>query len=160
MAEKTITQKNGKKYVSILEKFQILTPKMILITLLHSIIGIGVYLLLSLIQKPYIVVSTPINLGGTTLSLKLGFIYSLALITGIGAIRGPVAGFLIGYLGTLFEDIFLSSTAIQGTLPNLAYGLVGFIVGLGSYDLSNGRSLIKASLMSVVGFLFAVILLT
>ncbi len=153
-------KKSEKKQLSFLEKCHIQTPKTILITFTYSFIGIGIYLLVSLIPTPFIVVPTSINLGGATVSLKLGFIYSIALIAGIGAIRGPVAGFIIGYLGSLFENLIFTTTAIQGTLPNLAYGLLGLIVGLGTYDLSNGRSLIKVSLLSFVGFLLTVILQT
>ncbi|MCK4279332.1 MAG: hypothetical protein KAW94_02020 [Candidatus Thorarchaeota archaeon] len=37
------------------------------------------------------------------------------------------------------------------------YGL-GFVVGLASYDMTNGRSLVKMSVLSAVGFIFTVLL--
>ena len=39
-----------------------------------------------------------------------------------------------------------------------AFGVLGFIVGIASYDFSNGRSLAKLSVLSTIGFVFTVLL--
>jgi len=135
-------------YRSLLHKFQIENLKMILLTLIYSFIGIGIFLLIALIPMPYTVFSV----------FTFGLAPTTAIITLLGAIRGPIAGFLTGYLGTLFKDLLFYSTIVQMTLPNLAYGIMGVIVGLSTYELSNGRSLIKLSILSVIGFILTVVI--
>ena len=90
--------------------------------------------------------------------LKFGFIPALAIIGLVGAIRGPIAGLLTGYFGVIFSDLVLQGVVVTLTLPALAYGIMGLIVGLASYDLANGRSLVKLSLLSTVGFVFTALL--
>ncbi len=40
-------------------------------------------------------------------------------------------------------------------LVALAYGILGFVAGIPSYEFDNGRSLLKLSAVSIVGLLFA-----
>jgi len=77
----------------------------------------------------------------------------------VGAIRGPLAGFLTGYLGVVLYDLMFYGVIVTMTLPALAYGVLGFVVGLASYELCNGRSLLKLSILSIIGMVFTILLL-
>lgn len=134
----------------ILTKLYIQTPKKILITAIYSLIGIGIYLLVSLIPIPYIVVGF----------FRFSFIFSIAIIPVLGAIRGPLAGFFTGFIGTLLCDLLSYQVILGLTLPYISYGLLGFIVGLAKYQLNNGKSLVKLSLISLLSFILSTILLT
>jgi uncharacterized membrane protein len=133
---------------SILEKFQMQNSQALLWTLIYSIIGIVLYVLVAQIPMPYVMVSL----------FPFGFVPALAIISVVGAIRGPIAGFLTGYLGVVLFDFIIYGTVVTLTIPAFGYGLLGFIVGLASYELNNGRSLIKLSILSAVGFVFTVLI--
>jgi len=90
---------------------------------------------------------------------KFGLSPALAIIALIGGIRGPLAGFLTGYLGVLAHDLLFFNTVVTYTLPALSYGVLGLIVGIASYDFSNGRSLGKLSILSAIGLVFTALLL-
>ena len=133
----------------VLEKFHIQSTEMLLWTLLYSLLGVTIYVAISGITMPYIVVDL----------FTFGLAPALAIIALAGAIRGPLAGFLTGYLGTLLSGILYHGAVVTMTLPSVAFGVLGFIVGLVTYDLANGRSLIKLSILSAIGFIFTVLLL-
>lgn len=128
--------------------FQIQNPKAILITLVFSLVSAGLYVLIALIPMPYYVISL----------FAFGLAPALAIIAVVGAIRGPIAGMITGYFGTFFYNFIYYSAIVSVTLPNLAYGVLGFIVGLLSYDLSNGHSLMKLSILSAVGLVVTTLL--
>ncbi|MHA1905261.1 MAG: hypothetical protein ACXADL_17125 [Candidatus Thorarchaeota archaeon] len=133
---------------SLAEKFQMQNSEMRGWTLFISILGAVLYAAISMIPMPY-----------TTISLiKLGFLPSLAIICAVGAIRGPIAGFLTGYLGEVVYGLVSYSVIVTYTLPAVAYGIMGFIVGLATYDFTNGRSLGKLSIISSIGFVFTTLL--
>ncbi len=134
---------------SILEKFQMNSSDAIVWTLLYTLIGIVLFVLVSQIPMGYLMVDL----------FPFGLLPALAIIPAMGAIRGPVAGFLTGYLGTVLFDFLIYGAVVTMTLPALGYGLLGFIAGLATYDLSNGRSLIKLTILSVVGFVFALLII-
>ncbi|MHA2003228.1 MAG: hypothetical protein ACW960_03890 [Candidatus Thorarchaeota archaeon] len=123
-------------------------PENVLRTILFSIIGALLFLVLDVVQWPY----TSIDL------FKLGFAPALALVASVGAVRGPLTGFLTGYIGKLLSDIVLSGGLVAFTLYGFAFGVLGLIVGIASYDLAKGRSLIKLSIMSAIGLIFAALL--
>ncbi len=148
MSEEIANEHQGTNDLSVLEKFQVQSPEMILWTILYSLLGVGLYILIELIPMPYTMVSL----------FAFGLAPALAIIAIVGAIRGPIAGLLTGYLGTLLYDLLFYSTVVGMTLPYLAYGVLGFVVGLASYDMTNGRSLMKMSVLSAVGFVFTVLL--
>jgi energy-coupling factor transport system substrate-specific component len=133
---------------SIREKFQMNTSEAIVWTLVYTLVGIVLFILVSQLPKPFLMVSL----------FPFGFLPALAIIPTVGAIRGPIAGFLTGYLGTVLFDFLIYGAVVTMTIPALGYGLLGFIVGLASYDLSNGRSLIKLSILSLVGFVFTLLI--
>lgn len=133
---------------SMLEKFRMNTSEAIVWTLVYTFVGIVLFILVSQIPRPFLMVSL----------FPFGFLPALAIIPTVGAIRGPIAGFLTGYLGTVLFDFLIYGAVVTMTLPALGYGLLGFIVGLASYDLSNGRSLIKLSILSLVGFVFTLLI--
>ena len=134
---------------SILEKFQMNSSDAIVWTLLYTLIGIVLFILVSQIPMGYLMVDL----------FPFGLLPALAIIPAMGAIRGPVAGFLTGYLGTVLFDFLIYGAVVTMTLPALGYGLLGFIAGLATYDLSNGRSLIKLTILSVVGFVFTLLII-
>ena len=90
--------------------------------------------------------------------LKFGLLPAVVIIALTGAIRGPLAGFLAGYLGEVLYGLLVYNVVVTMTLPGIAYGVLGLIVGLSSYDFTNGRSLLKLSILSIVGFTFTVLL--
>ena len=135
---------------SLLKKFQIQSLKASLITLLYAVIAIVIFLLMSLIPQPFVVVGL----------FKFGLILPLAIIPTIAAIRGPLAGFITGYFGTFLFDLLIFRVILFMTVPYLPYGLLGFLIGLANYKINKGRSLAKLSIISTLAFLLSVILLT
>jgi len=133
----------------VMEKFHIQSTEMLVWTLLYSLLGVTIYVAISGVTMPYIIVDM----------FTFGLAPALAIIALAGAIRGPLAGFLTGYLGTLLSGILFYGVVATMTLPSAAFGVLGFIVGLATYDLANGRSLIKLSILSAIGFIFTVLLL-
>lgn len=125
------------------------TSDAIVWTLIYTLVGIVLFILVSQIPAPYIMVGL----------FPFGLLPALAIIPAMGAIRGPIAGFLTGYLGTVLFDFLIYGAVVTMTLPALGYGLLGFIVGLATYDLSNGRSLIKLTILSFVGFVFTLLII-
>ncbi len=113
-----------------------------------ALLGAFIYFLVELIPMPHM------SVGFFVLSLAP----TLSIIAVVGAIRGPIAGFLTGYLGRLLSDLILNGIVATLTLYAVAFGMLGLVVGLASYDLSSGRSLAKLSLMSVIGLVFTVLL--
>ncbi|MFW9800034.1 MAG: ECF transporter S component [Candidatus Thorarchaeota archaeon] len=117
-------------------------------TLLVALLGALIYFLVELIPMPHVSVGF----------FVLGLAPTLSIIAVVGAIRGPIAGFLTGYLGRLLSDLILNGIVATFTFYALAFGMLGLVVGLASYDLASGRSLAKLSLMSVIGLVFTVLL--
>ena len=146
--ETTETEEISKK--SILDKFQINGAMMLIWTIIYSLIGAGLVVLLMspAVPKPYLMVDL----------FKFGLLPIVAVIAVTGAIRGPIAGFLTGYLGVVIADLLFFGAVVTMTLPAMAYGVLGFIVGLASYDFINGRSLGKLSVLSMVGWVFTILL--
>ena len=134
----------------LLEKLQIQSSKALLITLLYSSIAIVIFLLMSLIPQPFI-------MNGL---FKFGLILPLALIPTIAAIRGPLAGFITGYIGTFLFDLVFYRVILLVTIPYLPYGLLGLLIGLANYQINNGKSLAKLAIISTLVFLLSVLLLT
>jgi len=132
------------------EKFQTQSLKALLITLLYSIIAIVIFILMSLIPRPYIMIGL----------FKFGFMLPLALIPTLAAIRGPLAGFITGYIGTLLFDLMIYRVILFMTIPYLPYGLLGLLIGLANYKISNGKSLAKLAIISTIVFLLSILLLT
>ena len=118
-------------------------------TVLYSLIGAGIFILIAMIPKPFTMVGL----------FKFGLLPALAVIAVVGAIRGPIAGLLTGYIGTVLQDLIFFTAIVTWTLPSLAYGFLGFIVGLSTYDLAKERSLIKLSAYSGVGFILSTFLI-
>jgi len=151
MTEETITQiedTDSEPTVSKREKFQIQNADATLRTIIYSLLGVGMYVVLLMIPMPYIMISL----------FKFGLAPALTIIALVGAIRGPIAGFLTGYLGQIVYDLVSYNVIVTMTLPALAYGIMGFIVGLASYEFNRGRSLAKLSILSLVGYTFTILL--
>ncbi|MGY5881778.1 MAG: ECF transporter S component [Candidatus Thorarchaeota archaeon] len=145
-AEDTVTPEESEK--SVLEMLYLQNAREIVLTLICIASGISLFLGLSTIQMPFIMISF----------FALGLAPAYAIIAVSGAIRGPIAGFLVGFLGKLFTDLFLYSIIPIMGLPALAYGVLGLIVGLATYDFEKGKSLAKLSILSMVGLVFTLML--
>ena len=145
-AEDTVTPEESEK--SVLEMLYLQNAREIVLTLICIAFGISLFLGLSTIQMPFIMISF----------FALGLAPAYAIIAVSGAIRGPIAGFLVGFLGKLFTDLFLYSIIPIMGLPALAYGVLGLIVGLATYDFEKGKSLAKLSILSMVGLVFTLML--
>jgi len=117
-------------------------------TVLVSLLGAFIYFLLELIPMPHMTVGF----------FELSLAPTLSIIAVVGAIRGPAAGFLTGYLGRLLSDFILNGTVAALTLYALALGMLGLVVGLARYDFASGRSLAKLSVMSVIGLVFTALI--
>ncbi|MCK5150215.1 MAG: hypothetical protein KAQ65_00180 [Candidatus Thorarchaeota archaeon] len=117
-------------------------------TIIVAVFGAFLYLVFEMIPMPYLAVSI----------IPLGLVPSLALVATIGAIRGPIAGLLSGYIGVLLANLVLNGAIVTLTLYGLAIGVLGFVVGIGTYDITNGRSLIKLSIISAIGVVFTALL--
>jgi len=134
---------------TLLERLYLQDSKMLVQTVLFSIVGAIIFHLLASIEMPYTMYGL----------FMISLAPALAVITVAGAIRGPITGLLTGYLGVLLHDLVVYGAVVTMTLPALAYGVLGFVVGLASYDLRNGRSLLKLSILSVIGMVFTTLLI-
>ncbi|MHA1926029.1 MAG: hypothetical protein ACXABV_15445 [Candidatus Thorarchaeota archaeon] len=148
MTEEETTESIEPTKQSLREKLQVQSSDVALRMLASSILGAILFLLLEMIPWPYMAVGL----------FPLGFIPALAVVATVGAMKGPLAGFLTGYLGTLVSDIVLNGAIAVFTLYGAAIGVLGFIVGLASYDLARGRYLAKLSIMSLIGLVFTALL--
>jgi energy-coupling factor transport system substrate-specific component len=133
---------------SMKEKLGIHDTYAVVWTLLAALVGAGIYLIAEVIPMPYIAIGL----------FPLGLAPALAVVATIGAIRGPIAGFLTGYIGDLIVAIFLTGSIVAFTLYGVAFGVIGLISGLPSYDFTSGRSLAKLSILSVIGLIFAAVI--
>ena len=135
---------------SVIEQLYLQNTREIVLTIICITFGISIFLILASIQMPFIMISF----------FALGLAPAYAIIALSGAIRGPIAGFLVGFLGKLFSDLYLYNVIPIMGLPALAFGVLGLIVGFTTYDFENGRSLAKLSILSMVGLAFTLLLVT
>ncbi|MFX0107136.1 MAG: hypothetical protein ACFE7R_02540 [Candidatus Hodarchaeota archaeon] len=132
------------------ERLHIQSSTEFLVTILTGLLGVAFYVALRWIQWPFIMVDL----------FMLGLLPSITIIAIAGAIRGPIAGFLTGYIGEVAYGLLSHGVVVTATLPALAYGIMGFVVGFARYDLTNGRSLAKLSVLATIGFVFTALLVT
>jgi uncharacterized membrane protein len=144
-----ITQSTKEASVSLRKQLRMESSNAIIITVVFGLIGALLFALVYVIPMPFVMVSL----------LKFSLIPALAIIAVIGAIRGPLAGFLTGYLGLVVHDFVFFNTILTYTLPAVAYGIFGLIVGIATYDLDRGKSLGKLSIVSAIGLIFAAFIL-
>jgi len=85
--------------------------------------------------------------------LVFGVVPAWPVVTTAGAYGRPVVGFLTGFLGTIAFDFLTTGTVLIHALPALAYGAMGLVTGLARYDPTSGRSLVKLSIVSVLGMI-------
>ena len=133
---------------TLIEKLQIQSSNAIMWTLLAAFLAAIIYLVIEMIPMPYLAISL----------FTLGFAPALAVITTVGAIRGPIAGLVAGYIGVLLTDLVFNGAISGFTLYGFALGFMGFVAGLANYDFKIGRSLAKLSVLSAVGLIFATLL--
>lgn len=133
---------------SVKDKLYMQNSTAVLWTLLTALLGAILYLVFELLPMPYLAVGL----------FPLGLAPALAVVATIGAIRGPLAGFLTGYIGELLANIFLTGGIVTFTLYGVAFGALGLVSGLANYDFTSGRSLAKLSILSVIGLIFTALL--
>jgi hypothetical protein len=132
------------------EKLNIQSSEAFVWTITYAFMGVVAFIIVSALPKPYLAVDV----------LKFGVLPPVAIIAVVGAIRGPFAGFLTGYIGTVVVDLAMYDVVVIGTLPALAYGVLGLVTGLATYDFTDGRSLGKLATLATVGFVFTALLIT
>ncbi|MHA1966131.1 MAG: hypothetical protein ACXACG_17165 [Candidatus Thorarchaeota archaeon] len=148
MSEETINDNGESSDTSMKEKLHIHDTYAIVRTLLAALVGAGIYLLSKVIPMPYLALGL----------FPLGLAPALAVVAAVGAIRGPIAGFLTGYIGELIVNIFSTGGIVTFTLYGIAFGVLGLVSGIPSYDFTSGRSLGKMSVVSVVGLIFTALI--
>jgi len=147
MAQEAEVHVEQKEKRSVSQLLQVQDRNTLFWTLISVAAGVAFFVVLSIPPEPYVMVDL----------FKLGLWPALAVISTAGAIRGPLAGLLTGYLGALLYGLLFFGTVVTVSLNPLAFGVMGFVVGLVRYDFGNGRSLAKLSLMSVIGFVFTML---
>ncbi|MHA2353226.1 MAG: hypothetical protein ACXABX_08915 [Candidatus Thorarchaeota archaeon] len=135
---------------SVREKLHLQNANASMWTTLAVLVGAAIYMVTEVAPMPYLALGL----------FTLGFAPALAVIATIGAIRGPIAGFLAGYIGELTTSTFLTEGIVTFSLYGVAIGMIGLITGLSSYDFASGRSLAKLSILSVIGLIFTALITT
>lgn len=135
---------------SMKDKLHLQNTNAIIWTLLAVLFGAVLYMGAEVIPMPFLAVGF----------FTLGFAPALALVAAVGAVRGPLAGFLVGYFGEQLASIYLSGGIVAFSLYGVAFGVLGLIAGLPSYDFTSGRSLAKLSILSAIGLVFAALITT
>jgi len=132
------------------EKLHLQNANAVMWTLFAVLLGALIYLGAKMISMPYVAVGF----------FTLGLVPALAVVAAVGAIRGPITGFLTGYIGELLVNIILNGEIVAFTLYGVAFGVLGLVAGLPSYDFTRGRSLAKLSILCAIGMIFAALLTT
>jgi uncharacterized membrane protein len=116
-------------------------------------LGIIGYIILYLIELPSFKI-----MGLLTIQINL----ALLVIPIVAVFYGPLAGFLVGFLGTLSTDALFVQQVIAFGIINLAYALLGFIIGIPHYleddGFSKWRRIAKLFLFTLAGFVVMSIL--
>ncbi|TFG97851.1 hypothetical protein E4H12_07615 [Candidatus Thorarchaeota archaeon] len=150
MSETETIQSETTPDKSWMEKLHLQNVYAIMWTLLVVLFGAVLYMFFEVIPMPTLAVGF----------FSLGFAPALAVIATVGAIRGPIAGFLAGYIGEQLASIFLSGGIVAFSMYGVAIGFLGLVVGLLTYDFTSGRSLAKLSILSAIGLIFAALITT
>ena len=148
MSEETIIDDEEVSERSMKEKLGIHNTHAVVWTLLAALVGAGIYLITEILPMPYLAVGL----------IPLGLAPALAVVAVVGAIRGPLAGFLTGYIGELIVAMFLTGGIVAFTLYGVAFGALGLVSGIPSYDFKSGRSLAKLSILSMIGLVFTALI--
>ena len=148
MSEETTSESGEGSDRSIREKLYLHDTYAAMWTILTALIGAGIYLITKVIPMPYLAIGL----------FPLGLAPALAVVAAVGAIRGPIAGFLTGYIGELIVNIFSTGGIVTFTLYGIAFGVLGLVSGIPSYDFTSGRSLAKMSVVSLVGLIFTALI--
>jgi hypothetical protein len=141
--------KSDENRTALSKRLWIQTSTMTILTLSFGLIGAGVFVVIYSIPMPFTMISL----------FKFGLSPALAIIAVVGAIRGPLAGLLTGYLGIVLYNLIFYGVVVSMTLQALGYGVLGLVVGFSSYDLSKGRSLGRVSVLSAIGLVFTALIL-
>ena len=115
-----------------------------------SLIGILLYIALTVVNLP------KFTLGGMlTIQVDL----PILVISTVAAFCGPLAGFIVGFFGSISVDLLFPGQIIAFGGINVVYGLIGFIIGIPKYErFIDGKNLAKFILLSLLAFMIALIL--
>jgi len=115
-----------------------------------SLIGTLLYIALNSVVLPKFLLG-----GMLTIQIDLPII----IITSIAAFCGPLAGFTVGFFGSLSSDLLFSGQIIAFGGINIVFGLIGLVVGIPTYSrFTDGKNLAKFILLSLLAFMIAIIL--
>jgi len=115
-----------------------------------SLIGTLLYIALKSVVLPKFLLG-----GMLTIQINLPII----IITAVAAFCGPLAGFTVGFFGSISTDLLFSGQIIAFGGINIVFGLIGFIVGIPTYSrFTDGKNLAKFILLSLLAFMIAIIL--
>ena len=123
--------------------------------LIGTCFGIIFYVLLDFLTLPYYLIN-----GLIRIQVDL----ALIVVPVVAVFCGPIAGFLAGFIGSLLSDALYNHQIVAFGLVNLSAGLVGFFVGIPTYDVKQGlfghwKTLAKFLLFTVIGVIVASIFL-
>ncbi|MHA1972756.1 MAG: ECF transporter S component [Candidatus Hodarchaeales archaeon] len=125
-------------------------------SVIGSIAGIFFFLIFSFINFPE-VTFMGLDLGLAVFPIKGGIDLPLVIVMVVAAICGPLAGFLVGFIGSLLSDVVLYQQIIAMAIVNLAFGFLGLIIGIPRYTKDegflNGKNVGKLILFGFLGFL-------
>lgn len=140
----------------ILSIFRLESSTTIVRTIVGTLAGTLSYMLVYLIEFPQYSFFG-IDLGLTIFPIKGGIDFPMVVIVIIAAFCGPLAGFIVGFFGSLGVDLLFSHQLIVFGSINVAFCILGFIVGIPHYSHNegfvNGKKLAILMLFTFFGFL-------
>ncbi|MHA2225407.1 MAG: ECF transporter S component [Candidatus Hodarchaeales archaeon] len=146
----------------ILAFFRVESNKMIKNTLGGSVIGFSLFFIFEVLKFPQFTFSG-IDVGITVIPIIFGIDLTIIVIAITACFFGPLAGFLVGFLGSLTSDLFYTHQIVAMGGINFAFGMLGFIIGIPRYTkengFANGKELAKLMLFSFLSFIVMSILL-
>lgn len=103
-----------------------------------------------------------LDLGITVIPITGGVDLGLVIIVLIAAFCGPLAGFLVGFFGSLGANILYTQQIVAFGSINFAFGMLGFIVGIPRYTqdegFADGQKLAKLILLILAGYFLMILL--
>ncbi|UCG02955.1 MAG: ECF transporter S component [Candidatus Heimdallarchaeota archaeon] len=121
-----------------------------------ALIGILAYFVFSSVKLPEYTF-TGLDLGITVIPVKGGIDLGLVVISISAAYCGPLAGFLVGFVGSLGADFLYTQQIVAFGSVNFAFGILGFIIGIPRYmkedGFADGNKIALLILFSFIGYL-------
>ncbi len=126
-----------------------------------TLIGIIAYFVFAPLELPNYTFMG-LDLGITVIPITGGVDLGLVIIVLIAAFCGPLAGFFVGFFGSLGVSILYTQQIIALGFINFAFGMLGFIVGIPRYTqaegFADGRKIAQLLLLILAGYFLMIIL--